>query len=99
MTLESPKDDQEVPAVQDVDPYNAHLARTFIPIVAHRLTVQETVRQSVQERQSDRSFTTPPMVAWPAAGATPINEFNTEGYISCAFPTLFPIGSADFVAP
>ena len=29
----------------------------------------------------------------------PINEFNTEGYISCAFPTLFPTGAADFVAP
>ena len=34
----------------------------------------------------------------PSSG-TPINGFNTEGYISCAFPTLFPTGAPDFVAP
>ena len=37
-------------------------------------------------------------MSWPPSGATPINELNTEGYISCAFPT-FPTGAADFVAP
>ena len=36
---------------------------------------------------------------WPTAGAAPINEFNTEGYISCAFPTLYPTGAADLLAP
>ena len=41
----------------------------------------------------------PPTVSWPPSGLIPINEFNTEGYISCAFPTLFPTGAADFVAP
>ena len=56
---------------------------------------QEAIRQSVQERQSNL----PSTVAWPPAGETPINEFKTEGYISCAFPTLFPTGAADFVAP
>ena len=44
-----------------------------------------------------------PTVPWPPSSGTPINEFNTEGYISCAFPTLFPTlfptGAADFVAP
>ena len=29
---------------------------------------------------------------------SPINDFNTEGYVLCAFPTLFPTGAADFVA-
>ena len=36
---------------------------------------------------------------WPVTGTNPINEFNTEGYISCAFPTLFPTGAADLLAP
>ena len=36
---------------------------------------------------------------WPTPGADPINEFNTEGYISCAFPILFPTGAADLLAP
>ena len=40
----------------------------------------------------------PPTVSWPPTSGTPINEFNTEGYITCAFPTLFPTGAADFVA-
>ena len=30
---------------------------------------------------------------------TPINEFSTEGYFTCAFPSLFPTGRADFSAP
>ena len=28
-------------------------------------------------------------------GGVPINEFTTEGYFSCAFPTLFPTGMGD----
>ena len=95
MTVDSPPDDSEVPAPQDIDPYDADLSRTFVPVTAPRLTEQEAIRQSVQERQSSQ----PPAIAWPSTGDTPINEFNTEGYISCAFPTLFPSGAADFVAP
>ena len=34
---------------------------------------------------------------WPTIGGAPINEFNTEGYFSMAFPTLFPTGAADFL--
>ena len=43
--------------------------------------------------------TSTPTVSWPSSSGNPINEFTTEGYISCAFPTLFPTGAADFVAP
>ena len=49
MTLESSDDDQELPSSQDVDPYNAHLARTFVPSSAQRLTEQETIQQSINE--------------------------------------------------
>ncbi len=30
---------------------------------------------------------------------TPLSEFTTEGYMTCAFPTLFLMGDADFSAP
>ena len=30
---------------------------------------------------------------------TPINEFTSEGYIACAFPTLFPTGNRDYLQP
>ena len=32
MAVESTDDDQEMLAAQDEDPYDAHLARTFVPI-------------------------------------------------------------------
>ena len=83
----------------DEDPYDAHLPRTFIPISGCQRTQQETIRQSVLERQSDQVPSVPPTVPWPVAGTNPINEFTTEGYISCAFPTLLPTGAADLLAP
>ena len=49
MTLESSDDHQELPYPQDVDPYNAHLARTFVASSAQRLTEQETIQQSINE--------------------------------------------------
>ena len=33
---------------------------------------------------------------WPSIVGMPINEFTTEGYFTCAFPTHFPTGAADF---
>ena len=33
----------------------------------------------------------------PMAQYQPLNEFTTKDYMSCAFPTLFPSGRADFV--
>ena len=38
MTVDSPPDDSEVPAPQDIDPYDADLSRTFVPVTARRLT-------------------------------------------------------------
>ena len=36
---------------------------------------------------------------WPTIGKTPINEFTTPGYITMAFPHLFPYGTGDFSMP
>ena len=99
VTLDSTTDDPELLSAQVEDPYDAHLSASFVPSTAQRMTEQETVRKSVQERQPHQQQVAPPTLSWPPSGATPINEFNTEGYISCAFPTLFPTGAADFVAP
>ena len=49
ITVDSPPDNAEVPSAQDVDPYDAHLSETFVPMTAPRLTEQETVRQAEQE--------------------------------------------------
>ncbi len=102
VTVQSTADDQELPSAEDLNPYDAHLSRTFVPNTVQRLTEQETIRQSVQDQHSVHPVTAPPpppTLSWPPSGVTPINEFNTEGYISCAYPTLFPTGAADFIAP
>ena len=86
----------ETPATSDQqisedDPYNAHLARSFVPVATRSRSEQETVQQSVQQRQSDHPSAAPTStVMWPSSGRSPINEFTTEGYFTCAFPTLFP---------
>ena len=53
------------------------------------MTEQQTVRQCVQQwLQSATALTVP----WLASGSTPINEFTTEGYISCAGPISMNFG-------
>ena len=36
---------------------------------------------------------------YPTTENDPINEFTSEGYIACAFPSLFPTGNVDFLQP
>ena len=79
------------------DPYNAHLSQSFVPTAMRSMTEQEAVVKSVEERQSSSSASpSRDTLTWPTIGGMPVNEFTTEGYISCAFPTLFPTGAADF---
>ena len=85
MTVDSPSDDSEVSSTQDVDPYDANLSRTFVPLTPPRMTEQEAIRQSVQERQPNL----PSTVAWPPAGETPIIEFRTEGIFPVPSPLCF----------
>ena len=92
--------DDAVPHSVDVDdPYDAHLPGTFVPMNTNRMTEQETVQHTVAQRQQPGHRRDTPVVMWPATGSTPVNEFHTEGYMSCAFPTLFPTGVGDFTAP
>lgn len=53
MTVDSPSDNSEVSSTQDIDPFDANLSRTFVPLTPPRMTEQEAIRHSVQERQSN----------------------------------------------
>ena len=75
---------------------NSHDAESFVPIAAQKLTELEAVKKSVADGQKSSPRN---IVPWPPRADAPINEFVTEGYISCAFPTLFPTGAGDFLAP
>ena len=38
-----------------------------------------------------------PNIDWPEICESPVNEYVTQGYITMAFPTLFPYGKADLL--
>ena len=77
------------------DSYDDHLPQSFVPVAVPSMTEQEAVQQSVQQRQS--SLCSHGALMWPSVGGMPLNEFTTEGYFTCAFPTLFPTGAGDFL--
>ena len=67
------------------------------PLLLQSITEQEVVVKSVEECQSSCSASpSPATLMWPTIGGMPVNEFTTEGYIACAFPTLFRTGAAAF---
>jgi len=88
--------EEELKLIADEDDVEPRDVATFVPIVAQKITELETIKKSVEQRSSNLQKETVP---WPKSGDTPVNEFQTEGYITCAFPTLFPTGAGDFVAP
>ena len=96
MTITS--DESEPSAQPDIDLHSTPMQSSFVPVPTRGLTQQQTIRQSVNQQPSSTQATQP-ILPWPSISNIPINEFNTEGYISCAFPTLFPSGSADLLAP
>ena len=77
------------------DDEDSHNVGSFVPIAAQKMTEKEAVRKSVAEGQ----ISAQQVVPWPQRGDTPINEFITDGYISCAFLTLLFTGAGDFLAP
>ena len=87
--------EEPCPSQVEEDPYQSELSRSFVPSAPRRSTEVEAIQRIVHR---DVSSQPPQAVPWPATGA-PVSEFTTEGYMTCAFPTLFPTGSADFLAP
>ena len=88
--------EEQDPLQEDINQDNVHTSRSFVPAVHRRSTESETIRQLVHDNHDGEP---PQPTPWPSTGGSPINEFTTEGYMTCAFPTLFPTGAADFLAP
>lgn len=78
------------------DPYTAYLPQSFVPTATQSFKEEEAARQSVEQSQLNPYTTSPPTLMLPSIGGVPLNEFTTEGYFTCAFPTLFPTGAGDF---
>lgn len=89
----SVKDEEELQTCDETDPSDVS---TFSPVMGKKLTEQESIQKSIQECQGSQVQETVP---WPKIGNDPVNEFTTEGYITCAFPTLLPTDAGEFLAP
>ncbi|KAI9919008.1 hypothetical protein PsorP6_011634 [Peronosclerospora sorghi] len=91
---------QEDDALEDKD---AIMGGSFVPSRAQEHTETENlvqyVRDIVNRNAKNTHEDTEHLLNWPTTSDTPINEFQTEGYISQAFLHLFPTGVADFLAP
>lgn len=96
-TTNSHSSDKAVTDCATEDFTSDHLQGSFIPVNPCRMTEQETVQQSAMHRLDHPGV---PTVTWTQLCDQLINELNTNGYMSsCAFPTLYPTGAADFTAP
>ena len=62
VTLNSTEEDMELPSAhdEDEDTYSTHLSSSFVPSTAQRMTEQETIRRSVQDRQTHQHPVAPP---------------------------------------
>ena len=106
MTVSSSTEVDTTPVLND--PHDAHLGSTFLPMPTRGVTEQEVIQQSIDQSCSrgvteqeviQQSIDQSRSVSWPSTSGNPVNEFTTEGYMSCAFPTLFSTGEADYLVP
>jgi len=93
ITVSVCSDQIKVPVQQD-DPYECHMNSTFVPGATTAFTEQKAIDQSIIYQPRTQQY-----VNWPPTEADPINEFTFEGYMACAFPTLFAAAIADYLAP
>ena len=85
LSLEPPHElteDSANPSVNQTSP--------FVPIIPNKNTEIQEICHYLHA-YNHQSETT---IEWPKIGLSPINEYNTEGLLSMAFPTLFPMGAA-----
>jgi len=73
--------------------------RIGVPVISPPSTLIdediERILQDIADEQAAESAAREP-VRWPTQNPVPINEYTTEGYMTMAFPCLFPHGNADF---
>ena len=67
--------------------------RTFVAINPSSHREEDAIEDTLNHIHTERD-----RLIWPYINNHPINEFQTPGYIVCAFPTLYPTGAADLRA-
>ena len=88
VTLHNDESATEPDFEQSEEHDSEQLSSSFVPAAPRQATERESIEQVVSAEQS---------VAWPPCGDTPLNEFHSDGYMTLAFPTLYPTGAANFM--
>src|SRR5688572_30742923 len=70
------------------------IVRTFVPLLPSTQREEVAITNTLNRIQNNKNDP----VTWPHIADNPINEFQTQGYIVRAFPTLYPTGNADLLA-
>lgn len=70
------------------------ISRSFVPLLPATQSEKVAINDTLERLQNQNEHT-----AWPEIDGSPINEFQTIGYIARAFPTLYPTGIADLRTP
>ena len=69
-------DEDDLQPSNEADPSDVG---TFVPVVSRKMTEQETIEKSIQERQQQTEDTVP----WPNIGENPINKFTAKIHFVC----------------
>jgi len=69
------------------------VSRSFVPLFPATQREEEAISNTLERIQNQSDH-----ITWPNIEGSPINEFQTVGYIARAFPALHPTGKADFRA-
>jgi hypothetical protein len=69
------------------------ITRTFIPLLPLGSREDAAIKETLDRMQEGND-----PIAWPQINSNPINEFQTPGYIICAFPSLYLTESTDLHA-
>ena len=81
------------PSLEPTEDYvnpSLHQTSSFRPIIPNGNAKIQDIRHYLHAYNHHYDTT----IEWPPIGLSPINEYNTEGLLSMAFTTLFPIGPA-----
>jgi len=80
----------------DENEENAFNSQTFVPSLLNRLSENIAINEILNRANHNQENL---KIDWPHNEISPVDEFNTPGYIARAFPTLYPWGIADLNEP
>src|SRR5579862_7106014 len=69
------------------------ISRSFVPLLPATQREEVAINDTLERLQNQSQH-----ITWPEINGSPINEFQTIGYIARAFPTLYLTGIADLRA-